>query len=320
MFKKKRYLYLFVFLFVFITFITYGAVYILDGSVMSNGRTDLKQQVDYVSEFQNYRIGTRLQINAKTYRYAKIGANTGDGLDIEAGLGVVSLDTITYIPSPSSATTTDLKIAGGDSAGRVLYVTIPNCDENNFQYGTLMLIDSSQGSKMWSTTISSNDSNIIGTDSILITLEDDLPVAVIPTDTVLIFPSPYNNVAPGADSMFSTVVGICNFYNGHAGSLTDYEGYYGWIQTWGPCAIKLHPSALSGGHERERGIYNYGGGFFGGLDSLGLGPAYGLTGSGVYRDSSISEQPSQIIGNFLARNEEGTDFLDITIIDLKISP
>ncbi len=315
MFKKFK-IAVIVLLFMLISIPALGQTYILEGSILISGRSGLVQQVDQVTVGQNYRIGARLQINEKVYYYSKIGINTGIGLDIEAGLGVVSLDTITYVPtlSPSSG----LSIAGGDSNSRTLYVNIPVSQENEFQYGTLVLIDSSNSSKSWSTTIASNDTNITGQDTVLMRLEDDLPVAVLSSDALIIFPNPYRNVAPSADSSFSSIIGVCNFFNGHGGSLTDYEGYYTWIQTWGPCAIKLDPRHLTGGANREREVYNFGGGLFAGSDSLGTAGLAGATGS--YHDSTIFTQPRQIVGTFLARNREGEDFDNNSLIMLQISP
>lgn len=280
--------------FIFLT--VYAAVYTLDGTVIS--KSALRQAVDKASSAQNYRIGARLVVDDKVYRYAKVGTKEGEVL---SGYMLVSnVSTVEYngASDPGIAV-----ISGTASEAGDYYVALLDADLSSglYQNALITITDVSlDPDQVWSTYVSTNEdtgTSTYGTDTVLVTLVDPLPFTMTTSDYVNITQSPYSNVVVSArtDSSFRMAVGISPVFEADS---TDLANKYIWVQTWGLCTGVY--TANAGELIAERTLYS--------------------TGLGKVRADTVNVNNYQAIGQYLDVATPGTDFTARSPMFLTISP
>jgi len=279
----------------FLFTIAYAAIYQIDDETISSG--DLKQLVGEVSTVQRYRIGTKLKIGERVFRYAKLGTNAGIGKDTYYGYGLAPADTLFLCCHDRTP-----KLVGGQMGQALCTLRIAGIDTNDLQGGLAVFIDSSDSEKMWSTEILANTKATSTNDTVFVTLMDTLPFTLAATfDTCMVYPNTYSKlVVPNGSRGITneSIVGFCTWFNA-AG--TDLEGYYVWVQTWGPYAPKIY-TLITGGDPFQRTYYHLGGGYVATPDSL-----YGFIGQSEDSTAVISGG-MQKVGYSIARTTTAIDF------------
>ena len=257
--------------------VDYQVVYQLDGTTILS--TALRQQIDDVSTAQRYRIGTRLQIGDRVYRYMKFGTDSGIGAGEEYGLCMAT-----------AVTDSNLTLFGFNLINSAtLSIALAGATLNQYEGGFIKIADTSDSGTPWGAEILSNTATASG--SISVSLENGIPFQITSTDVIQIAPNIYSDVyVPSNDStaIRETIIGVCMAFK----STTDYEGSFGWIQTWGPCpGIQLYAKNwLNTANVGGRSLYY-----------VGQGKVTYPTAAGVVQGSALGVS-YQRVGYLLNRN------------------
>ena len=197
---------------------------------------------------QAYPLGTKLEKGDRVWRYIKYGdqdgaapwgAGTGQALDNCCLMGSTALEVSTVMKTNAA------------SANPIL-ITEATVTADDFAGGYLVV---QSGSTTWMGHIISNTVSG-GSDEVQLTMETGCPVALAAGYTTMLTKSRYKDVvrhSGGAADAGYEVVGVHN--GGY--STADSEGYYGWIQTWGPTFIVITQAHQGDAHdERQLVCYN----------------------------------------------------------------
>lgn len=209
---------------------------------------------------QAYPIGTKLEKGDRVWRYIKYGdqdagviwgAGTGQALDNCCLMGSTALEVATVMKTNAALADpiliTEANVAADDFAGGYLVVQ--------------------SGSRTWMGHIISNTASATTpANEVELTMEAACPFALSSTYTTMITKSRYKDVVrhSGASAnMGYEVVGVHNggYTHDSAGTLTgDCEGYWGWIQTWGPTFMVIATAHQGDAHAERQLVCKNGAG------------------------------------------------------------
>lgn len=200
---------------------------------------------------QNYPLGTKLEKGDRVWRYVKYGdqdagavwgAGTGQALDNCCLMGSTALEVGTVMKT-NAAVANPIKITEATVA------------TNDFAGGYLVV---QSGSTTWMGHIVGNTASATTpANEVQLDMEIGCPVALTSGYTTNLTKSRYKDVvrhSGAAAEMGYEVVGVHN--GGY--STADSEGYYGWIQTWGPTFMVI-TVAHQGDAHAERQLYCWNG-------------------------------------------------------------
>lgn len=255
------------------------------------------QEIHEVSKDRNYRIATRLAMDDRVFRYAKIGTLVKP---LEYGIGMATMVVSTTLTAPN--------VVAGAINTYTVEVILAGVNENDYEFGYLSIRDMS-GPYLFGGRILSNTASDVA-NHVIFTLERPLPFAVDPAaDPITVTPSAYANVirTTGFATCHHTYVGVSFAYGIDvlAGAL---NGYYIWIQTWGPFAEINIGGSHEGAGQFERSLY------FAGDGSVQL-PA---CASGEIVGGPEMAWCGQHAGYYLPESSAGV--LDHPLVFLTISP
>lgn len=285
-----------------------AAVYTLDGTVIS--RSDLRQQPYESSTLQNYRLGARLVIDDKVYRYAKVGTKEGEVLS-----GFILVSNATTVEYNGTSDPGIAIISGAASETGDYYVAIlDDLNKNDYQNALITITDVSEDpDQVWSTYVSTHDSTaaVYGSDTVLVTLLDPLPVTLTTSDYINITPNLYSDVVVSlmTDTTVRVAVGMSSVFNADS---TDIAARYIWVQTWGPATGVYTGNA--GGQIGERALYHTGLGKVEIADSLNVMFLKTTDLDSMHVNNLIP------VGEYLSKTTVATDFTARSPIFLRISP
>jgi len=201
---------------------------------------------------QQYPLGTKLEKGDRVWRYVQYGdqdagevwgAGTGQALDNCCLMGSTALEESTTMRTNAALANpiliTEASVAVDDFAGGYLVVQ--------------------SGSTTWMGHIIGNTVSAESTNYVSLTMETGCPVALTDSYTASITKSRYKDVvrhSGAAAEMGYEVVGVHN--GGY--STADSEGYWGWIQTWGPTFVVISTSHQGDAHAERQLVCKNGAG------------------------------------------------------------
>lgn len=166
---------------------------------------------------QKTRLGTRLTLSDRVFRYALAATNLAAGKVVCA-------------PAPTASHQSGLfSISAAGIGDKVIFGTSSAAVAAN--YYAEGYFGSTAGNMF---RIKSNDA---GSTGFRITLYDGLQTAIASSAAVFLYPNPYSNVFIGSENL-DVPIGVV--------PCTVTSGEYFWLQTWGPAA-PLHVGATPAG-------------------------------------------------------------------------
>ena len=200
---------------------------------------------------QKYPLGTRLEKGDRVWRYIKYGdqdagavwgAGTGQALDNCCLMGSTALEVATVMKTNAALANpiliTEATVALDDFAGGYLVVQ--------------------SGSRTWMGHIVGNTAS--GTaDEVELTMETGCPFALSSSYTTNITKSRYKDVVRHSGAVANMGYEVVGVHNGTY-STADCEGYYGWIQTWGPTFMVISTAHLGDAHAERQLVCKNGAG------------------------------------------------------------
>jgi len=206
------------------------------------GATVAAQDIYEQSSTQQHKLGERLVIGDRVFRYMKAGSsNLSAGYVVGAPCTLTSEDTVT--------------VAHGIGT-TVVTITASGVSANDFAEGYLV-VDEGTGAgetyKIRSNTATDSDGLI------QVTLYDGLKTAWDTSDTdVTLIPSPYKDVIVCPTDGIILPVGVP--------LIAVTANYYFWGQTWGPCGVKIDGTAGALGAAIDERLLGLSGSTAGALD------------------------------------------------------
>jgi len=271
-------------------------------------RSDLLQEIDVISVYQRYPIGTRLQIGQRVFYYARMGdVDSHMPNNFRAGL-LASAECVTnrYLTTTISGTghgatagayTVTIDMAthvDNDAAATAVY-------QNDYQNGWFAINDASSGC-MWGCQILKNTAEDATTNHVTLTLELPIPMTIVTGDAISVCESAYwkvNGYLSGGGS-YTGYVGMPLFNQGSksgANSITDDDWI--WLQTWGPYYTPIMGRGY-GIVAKERTVFGH--------------------SDGTLTMDTEATDWDQEIGYFLNSNYNGTTYYDFDEATTQIKP
>lgn len=178
---------------------------------------------------QRYTLGTRaMSWDGRVYRYYKTGSATAS---YQRALYYNDTGDISY----------EAPAAGAVAGARELMIAEASITEDFFSGGYLLLFHATGDGAVYS--IQGNTATL-GSNFTLYTAEP-FAKAVTTSDAVEIYISPYADLRSGTTAT--------NAWGGIPAQGIMSSGYYGWLQTWGPCFIS--PQATMGDAQAQTGYF-----------------------------------------------------------------
>jgi len=234
----------------------------LNGANIS--RSDLLQEIDVISTYQRYPIGSRLQIGQRVFYYARMGdVDSHMPNNFRAGL-LASAECVSNRYVTSTIFGSGL---GGTAAGYTVTIDMTThvdndnsataVYQNDYQNGWFAINDASSGC-MWGCQILKNTAEDAD-GHVTLTLELPLPMTITTNDAINVCESAYwkvNGYLSGNGS-YTGYVGMPVFNQGSKGgtnSITDDDWI--WLQTWGPYYTPIMGRGY-GVEDRERTVFGH---------------------------------------------------------------
>jgi len=219
------------------------------------GATVTAQDIYQASSTQKHKLGERLVIGDRVFRYMKAGSS-----NLSAGY---------VVGAPCALTTEDTVTVAHGVGTRVVTITASGVTANQFAEGYLV-VDEGTGAgetyKIKSNTAS--DANNL----VQVELYDGLATAWSTSNTdITIISSPYNGVIVCPTDGIILPVGVP--------LISVTANYYFWGQTWGPCGVKIDGTANALGNAIDERLLGISGSTAGAVDvykavdSDGVGPS-----------------------------------------------
>lgn len=192
------------------------------------GATVVAQDLYEESSSPKHKLGERLVIGDRVFRYMKAGANNLlAGYIVGAPITMISEDTVT--------------VAHGVGENEVT-ITANGITANQFAEGYLVV---DEGTGAGETYKIKGNTPTDGNGLIKVQLYDELATAWSTSDTdVTLIPSPYNGVIVCPTDKIILPVGVP--------LINVTANYYFWGQTWGPAGVKMDVSNGGGNASDER--------------------------------------------------------------------
>jgi len=200
---------------------------------------------------QKYPLGTKLEKGDRVWRYIKygdqdagevLGAGTGQALDNCCLMGSTALEVATVMKTNAALDNPILITEAGVSA-------------DDFAGGYLVV---GSGSRTWMGHIIGNTAS--GTsDEVELTMEAACPFALTDSFTTNITKSRYKDVVRHSGASANMGYEVLGVHNGTY-STADCEGYWGWIQTWGPTFMVIATSHQGDAHAERQLVCKNGAG------------------------------------------------------------
>lgn len=251
---------------------------------LSNQDVQLGQQMFVSSATQVHPLGTRgYTPDGRAYRYVLAG-----GVDLIAGRCVQSAAAIAGHQALTVATTVSPQSVGSAA----ISVTCASAAATNFYSEGYAIIASSAGQGYLYTIDKSPAVSTGATGTFtLYAPEDGLQVAITPTSTVTLVANKYRGVVTmPATTATGLLVGVSTYI------ITTLQ--YGWVQTWGPCAVLTNDASAMG--QLMNGI------------AASCGAAAGISSPAVTACYIVG----QILGHIFQTGVAG----QYCVIDLRVSP
>jgi hypothetical protein len=206
------------------------------------------------STTKRYTLGARLILpDGRVYRYAKAGGTLIPG----QGAKNYEEEYIRYAVLPAAvaagAKSLSLTVNAHDSSRDLHDGTLA---ANELEGGYVVIFDKTATNQVVLRNIKTNTAVASGGGTTVITIDEQVPLALIVTDAGAAMCSPYLNVQSlsATPSDTTPVVGVP--------TVPAVVGEYLWIQTWGICWIASHAEVGTGDNVHEA--------FFNGDGSLGV--------------------------------------------------
>jgi len=200
---------------------------------------------------QLYPLGTKLEIGDRVWRYIKYGdqdaasvwgAGTGQALDNCCLMGSTALEVSTVMKTNAAL-------------DNPILITEAAVSLNDFAGGYLVV---QSGSKTWMGHILGNTAS--GTaEEVELTMETGCPFALTSSYTTMITKSRYKDVVRHSGASAEMGYEVVGVHNGTY-STADCEGYFGWIQTWGPTFMVIATSHEGNAHAERQLVCKSGAG------------------------------------------------------------
>jgi len=226
-----------------------GVIYLppwVGGEVESGNvaRPDLDDMYGTVLDtIQQYPLGTKFELGDRVYRYVKFGDDDA-GEVWGAGTGRLPECGILMSATALEVSTT---IVSGALGSKTAIITESDVSENDFAGGYFCI---QGGGTLYMAHIKSNTAT--SDSKVTLTLEAKLPFVLSASYTASITKCIWKEVvrhSGAAANMGSAVLGV---YQGYTPS--NSEGYYGWIQTWGPSIVQISVTHQGDAHS-ERALW-----------------------------------------------------------------
>lgn len=252
------------------------------------------QDIHELSATQRFVIGAHRVLDDRAFRYARIGTLENA---LEYGLGMASM-VVTTTRSGAA------QVISGAIHTFVVTLAMAGVAVDDYKGGWMGI----QGPRRWGCRIISNTATDAA-GNVIFTLEYPLPFAIVPaTHDVAVTPNQYTNVIRRIDfaGCYHTFVGVAVPYgNDVLAGLVN--GYYLWLQTWGPLPQISVPTSFEGALTYERKLC------FGGDGAMQT-----PSNAGAMPGSGVNCYPAQTAG-YLMPESEGVDY-SYPVIFLTISP
>ncbi len=182
-----------------------------------------KQGIYDESSTALHRIGERIQVGDRVFRYASAGTALLAGVVAQAAT----------LGGAGTALQTTLAVTVAASIGDVnIYVNALTTAQsaNVFEDGWASIHDDSAVA-CFLYLIKSNSALATSGTSSYITLYDGIHIALTTSDQIELLANPYKAViaTPSATTLTGGLIGVP--------PIAITSGYYFWLQTWGPCAV-----------------------------------------------------------------------------------
>jgi len=181
---------------------------------------------DAIDTTQGYPAGTKFEIGERVFRYAKFGDDDA-GAVWGAGTGQ-QLDHATLIGSTALEVSTVMRTTAANVAE--VLITEALVTANQYAGGWLIV---QNGSKTWAALILGNTASD-ASDYVTLYMEAATPEELTSSYTTMLTKYAWHGVvrhSGAAANMGYQILGVWPGFRRAA----DTEGYWGWIQTWGPC-------------------------------------------------------------------------------------
>jgi len=187
-----------------------------------------------------YDIGHRVSTgDGRVFRYGQVGVATARGLLVSQDLSTTSLvDTDNIVVVPASAVAVPGEVVKPGAIGsKYVEITLAAKTVNQFEGAYLMITDDAgEGYTYRIKGNTATDNPVTG--NLRLELYDKLQVALTAASDIAILGSMYSDLK-AADATDPAVAGVTVANFAAAG--------WGWIQTWGPCAVLQDGAAIGVG-------------------------------------------------------------------------
>jgi len=193
-----------------------------------------KQGIYEQSSTAKHRLGERLQVGERVFRYASAGEALAAGLLVQQA-ALSGADT-----TLQTACSVAVAASAGDTKVYINAVTTAQA-ANLFDDGWASIYDASATS-MYTYRIKTNSALATSGTSSYIELYDPLHIALTTSDKVDLTTNVYKSVIQSpATTSTGGMLGVA--------PIAVTSGYYFWLQTWGPCAIFSNDGPLTAGKD-----------------------------------------------------------------------
>lgn len=202
---------------------------------------------------QQYPLGTKLEKGDRVWRYVKYGDQDG-GVIWAAGEGQ-PVENCCLMGSTALEVSTVMKTNAAEA--NPIKITEATVTADDFAGGYLVV---QSGSRTWMGHIISNTASAATpANEVELTMEAACPFALASSFTTNITKSRYKDVVRHSGAAAESGYEVVGVHNGSY-STADSEGYFGWIQTWGPTFMVITVAHQGDAHAERQLVCKNGAG------------------------------------------------------------
>lgn len=189
-----------------------------------------KQGIYEQSSTQEHKLGSRLQLGDRVFRYANAGETLTPAELVQQALYAGATTTL--------QNTSAVTVAASAGASRIYVNAVTTAQAANlFADGYAAVWDATTAGTSWLFKIKGNSALATSGTTSYVDIYDVLPVALTTDDQVFLMTSPYKSLIQSAASATGAAMGIV--------PVAVTSAYYFWLQTWGPAAVNPEDALVS---------------------------------------------------------------------------